>query len=85
MPMRNPPHPGWIVRPECIEALDPRVTDGARALGISRNALSELINERRGPVRPGGPYPSARGTQGMRETSIPSSARASASSGVVSP
>ena len=31
------------------------------------------------------PYPSARGTQGMRETSIPSSAKASACSGVLSP
>ena len=30
-------------------------------------------------------YPSARGTQGMRETSMPSSASASACSGLVSP
>jgi addiction module HigA family antidote len=48
MPMKNPPHPGRIVRQECIEPLKLTVTDGAKALGVSRNALSELINERRG-------------------------------------
>jgi addiction module HigA family antidote len=48
MPMKNPPHPGRIVRQECLEPLALSVTDGARALGVSRNALSELVNERRG-------------------------------------
>ncbi len=48
MPMKNPPHPGRIVRQECLEPLGLSVTDGAKALGISRNALSELVNERRG-------------------------------------
>jgi len=48
MPMKNPPYPGRIVRQECIEPLGLTVTDGARALGVSRNALSELLNERRG-------------------------------------
>ncbi|MDQ6866897.1 MAG: HigA family addiction module antitoxin [Pseudomonadota bacterium] len=48
MPMKNPPHPGRIVRQECIEPLGLSVTDGAKALGVSRNALSELLNERRG-------------------------------------
>ncbi len=48
MPMKSPPHPGRIVRPECLEALAMSVTDGAKALGVSRNALSELVNERRG-------------------------------------
>jgi len=48
MPMKNPPHPGRIVRQECLEPLGLSVTDGAKALGVSRNALSELINERRG-------------------------------------
>jgi antitoxin HigA-1 len=46
--MHNPPHPGRIVRQECLEPLQLSVTDGARALGVSRNALSELVNERRG-------------------------------------
>lgn len=48
MAMKNPPHPGRIVRQECLEPLGLSVTDGARALGVSRNALSELVNERRG-------------------------------------
>ena len=48
MPMKTPPHPGRIVRQECLEALGLSVTDGAAALGVSRNALSELVNERRG-------------------------------------
>ena len=48
MPMRSPPHPGRIVRQECMEPLGLTVTDSAKALGISRNALSELVNERRG-------------------------------------
>ena len=48
MPMKHPPHPGRIVRQECIEPLGLSVTDGAKALGVSRNALSELLNERRG-------------------------------------
>jgi addiction module HigA family antidote len=46
--MHNPPHPGRIVRQECLEPLRLSVTEGARALGVSRNALSELVNERRG-------------------------------------
>jgi len=48
MPMKSPPHPGRIVRQECIDPLGLTVTEGAKALGVSRNALSELINERRG-------------------------------------
>ena len=48
MPMHTPPHPGRIVRQECLEPLGLNVTAGARALGVSRVALSELVNERRG-------------------------------------
>jgi addiction module HigA family antidote len=48
MPMKNPPHPGRIVRQECLEPLGLTVTKGAVALGVSRVALSELVNERRG-------------------------------------
>ena len=46
--MKNPPHPGRIVRQDCLEPLGLSVTDAARALGVSRNALSEIVNERRG-------------------------------------
>jgi antitoxin HigA-1 len=46
--MKNPPHPGRIVRQECLEPLGLSVTKAAKALGVSRNALSELTNGRRG-------------------------------------
>jgi addiction module HigA family antidote len=46
--MRNPPHPGRLVRQECLAPLGLSVTDAAKVLGVSRNALSELVNERRG-------------------------------------
>ena len=48
MPMKNPPHPGRIVRQECLEPLGLTVTEAAKVLGVSRNALSELVNERSG-------------------------------------
>ena len=53
MPMTNPPHPGRIVRQECLDPLGLSVTDGVKALDVSRNALSEPVNERRG--RPSAP------------------------------
>jgi addiction module HigA family antidote len=48
MPMRNPPHPGRIVLQECLEPLGLSVTAAAKALGVSRNAVSERVNGRRG-------------------------------------
>lgn len=44
MPMHSPPHPGRIVRNGCLEPLELTVTEGARALGVSRQALSNLVN-----------------------------------------
>lgn len=48
MPMHNPPHPGRIVRQECLEPLGLTVTEAARGLGVTRQALSELVNEKAG-------------------------------------
>jgi antitoxin HigA-1 len=48
MAMKNLPHPGRIARQNCLRPLRLNVTDGANAPGVSRNALSELVNERRG-------------------------------------
>ena len=48
MPMHNPPHPGAIVRRQCLEPLELSVTAAARHLGVSRQSLSELVNERAG-------------------------------------
>ena len=42
--MKNPPHPGEVVRYECIEALGLSVTAAAAALGVTRQTLSNLIN-----------------------------------------
>jgi addiction module HigA family antidote len=48
MTMKNPPHPGGVVLRQCIEPLDLSITDAAAALGVTRNTLSELVNEKRG-------------------------------------
>jgi len=44
--LKNPAHPGGFVKSEIIEPLDLSVTDAARALGVTRPALSALLNER---------------------------------------
>lgn len=44
--MKNPAHPGGFVKSEIIEALDLTVTEAARVLGVTRPALSALLNER---------------------------------------
>lgn len=48
MAMRNPPHPGGIVRRQCLEPLALSVTKAAEALGVTRQTLSELVNEKAG-------------------------------------
>ena len=48
LPMHNPPHPGGIVKRQCLEPLGLSVTRAAKGLGVTRQALSELINERSG-------------------------------------
>ncbi len=48
MKMKNPPHPGRIVRQECIEPLGLTVTEAARALGVTRQALNNLVNLKAG-------------------------------------
>ncbi|HKK00775.1 MAG TPA: HigA family addiction module antitoxin [Desulfuromonadales bacterium] len=46
--MHNPPHPGEVIRELCLEPLGLTVTATARALGVSRKALSELLNGKTG-------------------------------------
>ena len=48
MPMYDPPHPGEIVRYECLEPLGLTVTRAAEGLGVTRQTLSDLVNERSG-------------------------------------
>jgi addiction module HigA family antidote len=44
MGMKNPPHPGRIVRQDCIEPLGLTVTEAARVLGVTRQALNNVVN-----------------------------------------
>ena len=48
MPMKNPPHPGSVVRHDCMEPLGFTITGAAAALGVSRFTLSELVSGKRG-------------------------------------
>ena len=48
MLMKNPPHPGRIVRQECIEPLGLTVTETAKRLGVTRQALNNLVNGKGG-------------------------------------
>ncbi len=48
MPMKNPPHPGRHVRVNCLEPLGITVSDGAKALGVARQTLNNLLNEKSG-------------------------------------
>ena len=48
MRMKNPPHPGRIVRQECIEPLGLTVTRAAHLLGVTRQALNNLVNGKAG-------------------------------------
>ena len=48
MAMRNPSHPGGIVRRQCLDPLGVTVTAAAKHLGVSRQSLSERVNEHAG-------------------------------------
>jgi len=44
MRMHDPPHPGEVIRELCLEPLGLSLTKAADGLGVSRKALSELLN-----------------------------------------
>lgn len=48
MSMKKPPHPGGIIRRQCLEPLNLTVTEAAKNLNITRKALSDLLNEKTG-------------------------------------
>jgi antitoxin HigA-1 len=48
MLMHNPPHPGEVIKRQCLEPLGLTVTEAAEGLGVSRNTMSMLINGRLG-------------------------------------
>ncbi len=44
--VKTPAHPGDFLKHEVLEDLELSVTDAARVLGVTRPALSALLNER---------------------------------------
>jgi len=44
MPMKNPPHPGDLIRTEIIEALGLSVSKAAEVLNVRRATLSDLLH-----------------------------------------
>jgi addiction module HigA family antidote len=48
MPRKNPAHPGRIVRHDCLEPLGLSVTAGAKVLGVTRQALNNIVNGKSG-------------------------------------
>ncbi len=51
MPMLNPPHPGEGLREDMLVPLGLTITETAKALGISRKTLSEIVNGK-SPITP---------------------------------
>lgn len=45
MNMMNPPHPGRLLRRRVVPALGLNVTEFSKKLGMSRNAVSRVLNE----------------------------------------
>ena len=43
MPMKNPPHPGRSIRSACLEPLGLSISQGATILGVSRQALNNVV------------------------------------------
>ena len=44
MPMKNPPHPGSLIKTEVVEALGLSVSKAAEVLQVRRATLSDLLN-----------------------------------------
>ena len=44
MTMKNPPHPGRSIRSACLEPLGLSISEGAGILGVSRQALNNVIS-----------------------------------------
>jgi addiction module HigA family antidote len=41
--MKNPPHPGRSIRTACLEPLGLSVSEGAKILGVTRQALNNVV------------------------------------------
>ena len=46
--MKNPPHPGEMIREDVLKPLELDVTEAAKRLGMSRVSLSRVVNGKAG-------------------------------------
>ena len=44
MAMKNPPHPGYSIKENCLDPLGLNVTEAAKVLGVARHTLSRVLN-----------------------------------------
>jgi len=44
MAMKDPSHPGELIRDICIDGFNLNITKGAEALGVARTTLSRIVN-----------------------------------------
>ena len=48
MTMKNPPHPGLTVKFDCLDELGLSIAQGAKVLGVTRQALNNLVSGKSG-------------------------------------
>lgn len=48
MRMKNPPHPGLSIRHDCLEPLGLSITEEAKVLGVTRQAMNNLVSGKAG-------------------------------------
>jgi addiction module HigA family antidote len=46
--MKNPPHPGRSIRNACLEPLGLSIAEGAKILGVTRQALNDVVTGKSG-------------------------------------
>ncbi len=46
--MTNPPHPGRSIRSACLEPLGLSIAEGAKILGVTRQALNNVVSGKSG-------------------------------------
>lgn len=48
MRMKNPPHPGLSIRHDCLDPLGLSIAEGAKVLGVTRQAMNNLVSGKSG-------------------------------------
>lgn len=48
MRIKNSPHPGLSVRHDCLDPLGLSIAEGAKALGVTRQAMNNLVSGKAG-------------------------------------